>query len=332
MRLFWVFIIFMFTGTSEATSADLVRGMLHADGILTVEGADASEALITVMPADAPTYSLDRGTTRFVLELELNTKYMVRFERTGCITKDLYFDTSVPAEYLLDHYTFPFQVVLESDPRAEIKSYAGPVGYIQYLEPVNDFDYVTDYELVIDKRIKEKIDVMQGTTAAPPATVTGVGNHPELNSMDLAGDGSSAPVERLRDEPAAGPIRLNPVAPSSLNNSTDVPVDILRDGPSAIVDPEPAPDSANVPETAPAISPPGSSSGVERLVPPDPSRQGRTEELIVEDNMVVTIVRITNEQGFQHEYRRIAHKFGPVFYFMDDQSIPEHMYRDHTGL
>ncbi len=310
-------------------------GMLHADGILDVKGMSADEAKITVAPANGATYSLTEGTTRFVLDLELNNSYIVTFERPGCLTKELYFDTSVPEDYLHDHYTFPFSVDLEPKQHDQL-AYSGPVGYIRYMERVNDFDYETDYSLITDERLKERNDQQQ---AAPIARVDaeGIGEQDD-RAVEM-------PVRRtsVSVAPVASPV-VNATAPRAfeVHDKTD---DDVRPEPmeprQAMPDPTPAgPDLAYSAKrrmamehgaqhsTAWAATPESSSAATSST----PVITGRHEELVVEERKVTTIVRIYDDRGHGHEYRRVAHHFGPVFYFMDDQSIPEHMYRDRTGM
>lgn len=385
---------------------DLARGLLHADGILTVVGGDVEESLITVMPANGASYTLAKGTKAFSLKLELNNTYLVTFEHPKCLTKQLYFDTNVPKDYQLDEYGFPFEVVLEVERSSVDRAYVGPVGYIMYMELVNDFDYETDYTLKIDERLKERMDAM---STPPPATdvtqassrspqqsnlssVSGsnpsdertVRQEPSDPSVKRVGSSSKpqpiTPTAKKDEEPVErieAPEELEPVMAETISQpeerpvpvqaevaevpetlSTEVaepePVEELRSiEEDEIADGEPLADEeeevvaedmvlkkadtttprnvAEKAETTPRLpTSPGIST--RKYLPPDPTKAGRQEELIVEENKVTTIVRIVNDLGYAHEYRRVAHKFGPVFYFKDEQSIPEHMYRDETGM
>ena len=340
----------------------VARGLLHADGIVDVKGASAAEAVVTVIPADAPAYSLEKGTTRFQLELELNNTYMIRFEHPDCITKQLYFDTKVPDEYRLDEYTFPFLVELEKDRFSGDMAYAGPVGYIAYMEMVNDFDYETDYTMRIDKRIEEKLASIELHTApvmgtAGPIKATPVNasyssvssgasvshgpSDPSITRVGARNDHAPAlesaiPIEQ---EEAAAPIEpvTTMIEPEDIGTPEPLETEV-PDAPPVAVESEKEPRTEPAPELLAEATPVRMEENAEiekldrRSDLEDPSLASRQEELIVDRKMVTTIVRIADEQGNVTEYRRVAHKFGQVFYFMDDQSIPEHMYREHTGM
>lgn len=51
----------------------------------------------------------------------------------------------------------------------------------------------------------------------------------------------------------------------------------------------------------------------------------RHEELVVEPNKVMTVVRLEHEQG-STEYRRVVHKWGAVFYFKNGESCTQQVY------
>ncbi|MDQ3100254.1 MAG: hypothetical protein M3R08_02610 [Bacteroidota bacterium] len=400
--------------TSISASAS-AQGSLHGDGMISVEGADVAEALITVVPATGATYTLDKGTTKFMLVLELNNSYLVIFEHPECLTKQLFFDTKVPTDYTMDHYGFPFEVVLQVDHHTDNRAYVGPVGYIMYKDLVNDFDYETNYTLKIDDKLKERMATLSsrslgatvstsssrapstptaasstsGSSAAgskPPtpavsATATRVGSTSTVKPVEAppkvepvvreVSPAAIAPVavalDQVQEEEVRGPIKAEvadiPLSEPPVEEEEEItilsepPVEEEEEITIAIPEPEPSeapvePVVEEIPEepapvvareipevTKPVVEKepsamrlPSSRGTAPKLKAPDPSQFGRQEELIVDGNKVTTIVRIVNELGFSHEYRRIAHKFGPVFYFKDEQSIPEHMYYDSTGL
>lgn len=60
---------------------------------------------------------------------------------------------------------------------------------------------------------------------------------------------------------------------------------------------------------------------VETVVP----EQSRTEDLIVETNKVETVIVLTNGAE-KHEYRRVAHKWGGVFFFKDGAAVSRDLY------
>jgi hypothetical protein len=303
----------------------LARGLLHADGLVRVLGADPARTRITILPADGEIYILDQGTRRFVLELKLNNTYLVSFEHPLCITKQLFFDTRVPDQYMLDEYAFPFEVELVADRTEGGMRYAGPVGYISYQEDLNDFDHVTDYSLEIDRRIRERMELL----STPPA-------HDVPIQLPLSISVPDAPPLEVEEAEMAETLPMEPrpvvIEPAPVPEPEPEERPMVEPPPvSAPPEEEAAPEDQPLPaDPAPDLPPPAVSSPVRAAEVPL-NAEIREEELIVDDKRVTTIVRLTDSQGHSHEYRRVAHKFGAVYYFMDDQSIPEHMYRTHTG-
>ena len=86
-----LFLIFLLNlVATNASITNVVTGLLHADGLVTVQGADNSETTITVVPANGASYELAKGTKDFKLELPLNDTYLVIFAHPQCLTKQLY--------------------------------------------------------------------------------------------------------------------------------------------------------------------------------------------------------------------------------------------------
>lgn len=319
-------------------------GKLHADGMLTVNGANAKESQVTVIPSNGTAYTLEKGSLSFMLEFELDQRYLVIFEHPECLTKQLYFDTEVPDDYLYDQYSFPFQVILEKN-RDENVSYAGPVGYIMYMDAVNDFDYETDYTLTIDEKLREEMERYQTPRKVEPSAIAAPPVKAPTSSSATVVSATTAmlttaptlvkpePVTVKADRTAPAPQMIEPVvvdAPVIKAPAPAAPVTIkVEDVPvsteEVVVERKVQPVERKV-----AIEEPVAPA-VERVVE-EPKQAGREEELIVDKKQVTTIVRITDDGGHTTEYRRVAHKFGAVFYFMEEQSITERMYYEHTGM
>jgi hypothetical protein len=321
-----------------------ITGKLHADGIITVNGANAEESQVTVIPGNGPAYTLEKGTLRFMLEFELDQRYLVIFEHPECLTKQLYFDTDVPDDYLFDQYSFPFQVILEKTNNENI-AYAGPVGYIMYMEAVNDFDYETDYTLTIDEKLKEEMERYQAprkvepsAIVTPPVKAPTSSNSASVVSATAAvtttpTDVKPEPVAVKADRTEPPPQVIEPVevdAPVSKAPAPAAPVAIKVENVPVSAE-ETLVDKKVQPVERKDVTKEPVAPAVERVVE-EPKQAGREEELIVDRKQVTTIVRITDDGGHTTEYRRVAHKFGAVFYFMEEQSITERMYYEHTGM
>ncbi len=60
-------------------------------------------------------------------------------------------------------------------------------------------------------------------------------------------------------------------------------------------------------------------------------RSERSEELIVERQRVITVIRLPQRTGQVKEYRRVADRHGTVLYFEDGRSIPYSTFHTATG-
>ncbi len=134
------------------------RGTVRADGLFIVQGAGLDRAIVRVIPSNANAYSLPMGTERFVLDLPVNDTYLVSFERPGCPTKEIYFDTSVPVERHTEDFEFRFKVTLEHMEEQRLFSYDGPVGFVRYMHGLKDFGYETKYVMKVNKDLKDRME------------------------------------------------------------------------------------------------------------------------------------------------------------------------------
>ncbi len=140
------------------------RGVLRTDGIVQVRGERGAVPRVTVMPFDSPAGY--RRECALVLELEWTT-LSCHGRATGCVTKQLYFDTRVSIEKHAAEFTFPFRVILEMHDGAQAFTYAGPVGFIRYHHEITDFAYETDYTATVDPSFAIRAVEMQRTGSDP---------------------------------------------------------------------------------------------------------------------------------------------------------------------
>ncbi len=334
------------------------RGELKADGTLHTRGVREGELRVTVMPLNAPAYTLPVGSTRFVLDLELDNYFVVTFEQAGCITKQLYFDTTVPADMHERSFTFPFKVTLDARDKKHAFAYAGPVGFVRYHHHVSDFGFETDYTVLVDPSFGERTAEMDRggkdpiivvPTALAASVVTSGYHSPEAASpperVESAAMGTVAPMVRniplmvhrtgggeeevvilvVPADEVPSPAEIEPDAP------VIVPLVIVRSSPVTVS----LPPEVRVLEVK-LVAPSDSSTSVPmvvaitKIIPPSIAA-GRQEELIVEARLVTTIVRIQHSEGRSTEYRRVAHFNGGTVFFRDGENIPEHVYVDATG-
>jgi hypothetical protein len=327
------------------STAYSARGVLNADGILSIKGAPEGTARVTVMPHDKPAYTLPQGLHRFILNLELDNTFLVTFEQEGCVTKQLYFDTTVPAEKHDGEFFFPFKVTLENPGHAGAFTYAGPVGFIRYHAEITDFGYDTDYTIKVDESFHERMAVLKSTGVDPhvpiatplSATVVTTTYHrpgePAPEPEVTYSEGKVAPIA------SEVPPLVHPTGDPSSSivaraPSTSVPIARASIDPVAFRSPEPVADTPELAEPIGMDEPAVASAPLLDTAPITLEAEGawgREEELFVEGSRIIKIVRIHDPQGHSTEYRRVTHKYGGIFFFKDGYSVPEHLYDEGTA-
>jgi hypothetical protein len=81
------------------------------------------------------------------------------------VTKQIYFDTSVPVERHASTMEFPFKVTLNPEGRDGVFAYAGPVGIVRYIAAIDDFGYETDYTLKAGAPMVDRIVQLMGRSS-----------------------------------------------------------------------------------------------------------------------------------------------------------------------
>ncbi len=343
--------------------------MLNADGILIVKGADVSSARITIVPAHAAAYALQSATKRFTLRLPMDDTYLVSFVREGCPTKELYFDTRVPVEFAAKDFDFPFQVTLEHVDADRLFSYEGPVGFVRYQHPITDFGYETNYVVKVEEEMHERMRQMGSTGTDPKvihtpavATVVDVSRDGSERTVKAATtleeeDGVLAAtvseVPRLVHTlagPKAPEVEVVAVIEASME-TTAAPIAETQT-PTPQVQPEPAvvhenpvampvitsvvpvqrPMTSPVPVAKEEVTADSASSAPPAIHVVNGIERRREEEVLVEQRMVIRVVRFVREDGeVLDEVRKVTHAFGGVYYFHNERSITERAFQDLTA-
>jgi hypothetical protein len=332
----------------EAASA----AVLLLDGKVRITGAPLDGAIVVIMGHAGQANVLRSGLAHFEHALPLQSTFLLSFEREGCVTKQLYFDTHVPEEVMeRAPFDFPFLVTLEAIPTGTPFEYAGPVGYIRYYAAQGDFGYDTDYSRKVDPLLVERMRNRdpQVTNAPSPS--------PGIPGDLVAARGESASPARRNGIEAVSILTIpSPLTPPALNEHRPVSVRLeppaaehVHAGTKATASSTPElADRAGVRTSSKAQVPsperderPAAKAGPQRSEAaigafpqgsPDPAASGvpaRSEELVVESRRITTIIRIT-EDGHTTEYRRVHHQFGEVFYFKNGESCSQRQYEEET--
>src|SRR5690606_37331728 len=123
----------------------------------------------SVASSSGASYDMRVAKRKFDLVMALQDNYIITFEREGCPTKRIAFNTSVPVEVQREEYTFRFQVTLRFLAEGERFEYAGPVAFVYYSEAVSRFVYDTDYAKEPSERMLALLSANSAAIAPAPA-------------------------------------------------------------------------------------------------------------------------------------------------------------------
>lgn len=345
------YILLLSVALLASTFSRATDAVLNIDGIVRVKELPFSGTRMVMMEHEGPVEIVDRGLDRFYRSLPLGSTFLLAFERAGCVTKQLYFDTNIPAEALaFAPFSFPFKVTLEPPGGREFE-YAGPVGYIRYYPERQDFGYDTDYTkiahpVLIDRMMsfKSELKAPKMTSAPEPSVVTSTG--------------PSTPVEQSVEVPVVEGITTREVAiPASTSSPSErapASVEVAYVAPvlpkEEVKMPEPKPEVTSMAAAPEPIAVAEEHHKPVPVIKPKPVRSTaaitapridpvpitlstdttRSEELIVEKLRVTKVIRF--ETGAQvTEYRKVQHLYGAVFYFKNGESCSEQTYQ-HEAL
>ena len=300
---------------------------LRLDGILIVKGLPLDGAQVIVLTKDGEAQVLTEGLSHFTLSLDLQKDYLVSFERPGCVSKQLRFNTNVPAERLnAEGFRFPFQVTLEPAPDGQRMEYAGPVGYIHFDQKLNDFSYSTDYRVLKETFLAEQLELVQTQLRPklPPVTsrVAAPANE-ELLVESTRSHTRVEPAKPLGPYEMMAPVVSRTPPMVHVLGSSEVP------SPPAVMrsEPTPAPVVDHVNAIPPTRTP---EKPVKAVVSPQPltvdEATGVEKEVQVDSLRVITITRFQKGTDTK-EYRRVVSYYGGTTYFCNGSACSENTYQ-----
>ncbi len=300
---------------------------VHLDGVLIVKGLPLDGSQVIVITKDGEAQVLTEGLSHFTLNLELQKDYLVSFERPGCVSKQLRFNTNVPLNAVdPEGFRFPFEVTLEPSPEGQHIEYAGPVGYIQYDKKLNDFSYSTDYRMLKDNFLAKELEVVQtklrSTAVTTPTLIT-------VSANEHAHGPSASTRSLVRIE------QVTPVAPyeviAPVVSRTAPMVHVLGNSeipapPHPMPEPVPSPVLKQAREVAPVPEPERSVVRVEAPEPKFDEATGMEKEVQVDSLRVTTIIRFRKGTSTD-EYRRVVSYYGGTTYFCNGYACSADTYQ-----
>ena len=310
-----------------AVSCSAFATTLDVDGVLLIKGLSMEGAQVIIVSSDGEPQFLTEGLARFALPLRLNTKYLLSFERPGCASKQLQFDTFLPSGHTPDeNLAFPVQVTLEPIPAGQDFAYAGPVGFIHFDNTINAFSYATDHRIAEYKALSDRLELARTQIVTKPTAVMAPtdGRVSKLNKGDLVGRtglpvklparsvyeviapmvSRTAPMVLLLETPA---IKQNPLTP----NTEPVHVSLSDNQVNRLGTEFLTPMSRTA-------------SGV--LTASDDMTSYRYKDIETDRLHVITTIKVKEEQ-VKVEYRRVVSYYGAITYFRNGTPCSEASYR-----
>ncbi len=301
------------------TLARAVAPVVQVECALRVRSLSMEGARVYLVSKEGEHVLVSDGVNHFTLPLALQRTYLFSFERPGCISKQLLFDTAVPESRSKDGgFKFALQVAIEPATQGSPLEYAGPVGCIHFDERINGFAYRTDYRIAKDEALDTQLEAfrkeeLKRKVAAQPQGIGAVrqANEVVLPAQPVTGTSYErvapmvarvAPMVHVLEEPGKAGDTSNWQAAHEAKPQPPV----MRHKSQTM----------HTPVHSPAIATPRASSVESGL---------HVEKLRVVTN---TTVVEDNKPG---NYQRVASYYGGVTYFRDGYPCSEQIYRQGTG-
>lgn len=135
-------------------------GGFTINGRVKVESGSLDGTRVVVYKDGVKQRVVTNSLSKFSIDLDLNTNYVLSFEKEGFVTKKLNFDTHAPAEAVANGFTpFEFAVSLfEQYEGVNTVVFNQPVGMIRFDKNADDFDYDTDYTKSIQSALQATLE------------------------------------------------------------------------------------------------------------------------------------------------------------------------------
>lgn len=346
----------------------LGQGKFTLNGRMKIEGSDLSGARAVIYKNGEKDRTVTTNLNKFTLELDLNENYVISFEKPGFVAKKLSFNTRVPADAVTKGFTpFEFAVSLfKQYDDINIVVFNQPVGVIRYESGLGDFDYDTDYTKSIQSQLQQvlaEVEKRQKEEAQQAKAQAAADAKAQAEAKKQAGVAAKAEREgqeavqkaeeaRLAEAERAEAEKPRPVAAKPKEEARPLPPPVKATPAPVPVATKPAPvvpqrnhamakaheDADTRRTTAPieageaspvALARPVAAEEVQPVEVNEEAVTVRNEELVVEPNKVMTIIRLETN-GVTTEYRKVIHKWGTTYYFRNGQPCTQLAYEQEV--
>lgn len=366
-------------------SSVLAQGKFTINGRVKVDGGSVDGTRVVVYKDGEKQRTVTNNLSKFSLDLDLNSSYVLSFEKDGFVTKKLSFDTHAPAEAAANGFTpFEFAVSLfKQYDDVNTVVFNQPVGMIRYSHELDDFDFDTDYTKSIQSALAEAQAEVEKKQAAEKDKEAAAAKQKEEDEKNKA-KAAAAEAQRKKDEEAAAKKAEQDRATAAKKAEADSlaaakkaeqdriaaekkkaeeerlaqakakqqpkpkppapePPPVAKAPPAEKPKPKPAPkplppapvhrntttaqvhEGSDTRRTAPVVA----MSEARPKFEETKAEVVRHEELIVEPNQVVMVVKV--EQGEKRdEYRKVTRKYSGTFYFKNGESCTQRTYESEA--
>lgn len=351
-RVGWLAMAF---AVATAVSA---QGRFVINGKLKVEGGSLDGCRMVVYKEGVKHRTVSSDLNKFSLELDLNSSYVLSFEKNGFVTKKLSFNTQIPAGAPQSGFT-PFEFVVSL-----FKQYDGmntvvfnqPVGMIRYDAKLTDFDYDTDYTKSIQSALDEAQAAVEEKQKAEADAAAQEAKRKEQEAKAQAKADARAAKDaeaKAKAEAKANEKAKQQEAQAKVQQPVQLPPPVSPPPPPAAVaerrkQVKPAPVRKLIRDpvvgadgrmpTEPRINSepsPVQAAQARAFDEPRPKFEAskpvraRHQDVIVEPNQVITVVRM-EENNVVTEYRKVIRKYSGTYYFKDGKSCSQLTYESEA--
>jgi hypothetical protein len=313
----WMFGLLCLAATPDSLACPGVNAHLNVDGKVKVKGASMDGARMLMVNASGHVLVMERGLEHFTVPMDYNASYLLSFERPGCVTKQVLFDTSLPfSESLEEQRSFLFEVTLMAPPEGQQFTYAGPVAQVHYVASIHDFGYDTDYRVKTPPVLLEHMARAQA--GERPARDRAVVVEPMKEPVNTPATSTEPERHAEREMPLVHRTGAGPAVRAAPAPAVVPAIEVKR-----MVKPAPPPPPVQAKAPAAEVVAPAPVATADKV-------QGRKDEVLVEPLRVTHIARIRQGDRIT-EYRRVETRYGQVYYFRDGGPVPANTYYTAVG-
>jgi hypothetical protein len=114
--------------------------------IVAIVDGGFENSVVTIKKDGVPFRTIDPNKSKYKVELDLNSEFIITYTKMGYISKSVVVDTHIPNGREQEEFAGnDITIELNKQPEDQEITYTQPVGKFKYSNDVQDFDYDKDY-------------------------------------------------------------------------------------------------------------------------------------------------------------------------------------------